>query len=75
MCTLVHELVHFSQYQEGRLKMVGNDTFWLGENWSERFYDAQVESFTKGNREAYLNLPWEIEAREKEEELRRKLNV
>ncbi len=58
--TFLHELTHAEQYYQHRLwGFIGYKTTWHG-----RLYDCHDISH-----EEYLNLPWEIEARDKAEKL------
>lgn len=53
--TICHELVHIEQYATGRLKKESGATFWK---------DKCVRHSKTQSYKEYLNLPWEIEARE-----------
>ena len=62
--TIIHEMCHAQQYQDGRLVVEAKDHKWNGE----------VIASAK-NHDEYLNLPWEIEARKmSEKHLNRVLN-
>jgi len=58
--TLAHEMTHAEQYFQGRLGYRWNDNVQMGlKVWQNVEYD-RPKSF-----EEYMNLPWEIEARDR----------
>ena len=61
--TIIHELVHVDQYKTGRLKTKGVKSV---------FNKKEFNNKTKTHEE-YLNLPWEIEARTKADEITPKI--
>ena len=62
--TLFHELTHVKQYEDGHLQDIDEDVvYWLGNYYRGDFQDT----FSK----TYWNAPWEVEAREVGEELRK----
>ncbi len=61
--TIVHELAHADQYNSGRLKTKGVKSI---------FDKKEFNNKTKTHEE-YLNLPWEIDARQKADEITPKI--
>ena len=57
--TIIHEMTHAKQYKDGRLKNTLNN--------KSIFENIEYPNPNKISYEKYLNLPWEIEAREMQE--------
>ena len=61
--TICHELTHAEQFHSGKLQLKKNDFFWMGNKGS------------KGTTySSYFNSPWEVEARNKAEEVMKTLD-
>ena len=56
--TIIHEMTHAKQYLDKRLKVASNG--------KQEFENKIYPNPNKVSHEKYLNLPWEIEAREME---------
>lgn len=69
---LAHELCHLKQVEDGRLKVIDENTvLWIDNDGSERLYtviEPNKKSFDEDIK-AYRLQPWEAEAYEKQEEL------
>jgi hypothetical protein len=68
--TLFHELTHIDQYVTGRLKHKNGERIWCG-SFVPDVKVQQVHSSQK-NIDKYRSQPWEVEARYKGEQLRKK---
>ncbi|PML82817.1 hypothetical protein BCT67_17935 [Vibrio breoganii] len=71
--SLGHENVHLKQMEEGRLIINGSKVLWEGDDWSERYIEAQKKLVLENHQELYRALPWEVEAYAFEEKLRDEL--
>lgn len=64
LTTLCHEFVHAEQFNTGRMLFSGGRTLWDGVPWRQA-----------SSHKAYLNLPWEIEARQRQDELAKEVRA
>ncbi|MEZ9706534.1 hypothetical protein AB4565_18275, partial [Vibrio breoganii] len=58
---------------KGRLQLRGTKVIWEEEDWSERYEKAQTKLIIENNQDLYRALPWELEAYEFEDKVRKQL--
>lgn len=74
LTSLFHEMVHVNQLTSKSLKKQNGLTFWLDEDWSDRFEKAYYEMTVNNNETLYRRLPWEIEAYDLESKFKKRLS-